>query len=199
MLSMQPMTTTSESLLQRIGKATDDTTAWNRFVEIYTPLIFFWGRKAGLQSHDSADLVQEVLAIVLQKIATFQYDRNKSFRGWLRTVTLNKYRELRRKRKLDFVDSSQSVLAQLTDDKALESTWDLDYRRELVGRAIELSRKDFSESTWAALREFISSGRPAAAPNELVSLELKIRRLTAKGEPNGDPNELVSLGNATFG
>ncbi len=156
------MTTTSESLLQRISKAADDTSAWNRFVEIYTPLIFFWGRKASLQSHDAADLVQEVLAIVLQKIATFQYDRNKSFRGWLRTVTLNKYRELRRKRKLDFVDSSQSVLAQLPDDKALESTWDLDYRRELVGRAIELSRKDFSESTWDALKEFISSGRPAA-------------------------------------
>ncbi len=166
------MTTTSESLLQRIGKATNDMTAWNRFVEIYAPLIFFWGRKAGLQSHDSAYLVHEVLAIVLQKIATFQYDRKKSFRGWLRTVTLNKYRELRRRRKLDFVDASQSALAQLPDDKALESTWDLDYRRELVGRAIEFSRKDFSESTWAALKEFISTGRPAAEIAEQFGLSV---------------------------
>ena len=90
----------------------------------------------------------------------------------LRTVTLNKYRELRRKWKLDFIDASQSALAQLPDDKTLESTWDTDYRRELVGRAIELSRKDFSESTWAALKALISSGRPAAEIAEQFGLSV---------------------------
>ena len=61
------MHTTSASLLQRLRepKGPDD---WTRFVQLYTPLLFHWMQKWGLQPQDAADLVQEVFVTLLQKL-----------------------------------------------------------------------------------------------------------------------------------
>ena len=131
------MTSTSESLLLRLQRP-DDQLAWSRFVQLYTPLIFFWARKTGLQTADAADLVQDVLTLVFQKLPTFQYDAAKSFRGWLRTITLNKFREHRRRKSLAMTDVTQSGWANLSRlSSAAESSWDLDYQQSLVHRALE--------------------------------------------------------------
>jgi hypothetical protein len=50
---------TSVSLLQRLRQP-HDKEAWERFVQLYTPLFFYWARRAGLREHDAADLVQDV-------------------------------------------------------------------------------------------------------------------------------------------
>ena len=94
------MATTSESLLfrlQNLGTSTDES-AWEQFVSLYTPLIFYWARRTGLQQNDAADLVQDVLTKVFLKLPKLQYDRSRSFRGWLRKVTLNRYREIGRRK-----------------------------------------------------------------------------------------------------
>ena len=152
------MNSTSESLLIRLRSAQDNQ-AWSRFVELYTPLIFFWARKTGLQTQDASDLVQDVLSIVFQKLPTFQYDKTKSFRGWLRIVTLNKHREHCRKNSLGLVDARQSELARVAE--SAESIWDLNYKQTLVAQAMELIKPDFRPATWAALREFVLSKEPA--------------------------------------
>jgi DNA-directed RNA polymerase specialized sigma24 family protein len=36
--------------------------------------------------------------VLLHKLPEFQYDRQKSFRSWLRTVTMNKWKERGRRR-----------------------------------------------------------------------------------------------------
>jgi hypothetical protein len=48
--------------------------AWLRFVALYAPLIYFWGRRVGLQEPDATDLVQEVFVTLLQILPTFTYD-----------------------------------------------------------------------------------------------------------------------------
>lgn len=154
------MTSTSESLLIRL-RSTSDSDAWSRFVELYTPLIFFWGRRTGLSQHDAADLVQDVLAIVFQKLATWTYQPEKSFRGWLRVVTLNRYRELARRKKLNF-DSQYGVINVIEDPDQLESTWEKGYAHHLVIEAMALMKSDFAPPTWDALQQLISSGRKAA-------------------------------------
>ena len=153
------MNSTSESLLIRL-KSVNDFQAWSRFVELYTPLIFFWARKTGLQTQDASDLVQDVLALVFQKVPEFRYEPTKSFRGWLRTVTLNKHREHCRKKSLDIVNATQSALGNIPE--AAESLWDLNYKQNLITQAMELMKPEFRPETWAALREFVISGRPAA-------------------------------------
>lgn len=149
------MTTTSESLLFRLqnhdAEGVDDS-AWRQFVEIYTPLIFYWARKTGLQTNEASDLVQEVLTQIFRKLPEFKYDAGRSFRGWLRTVTLNKYRELYRRKSAQLATASESMLEDMAPVAAAESTWDIDYARLLVARAMELMRNDFAESTWKALK-----------------------------------------------
>ena len=61
------MYTTSESLLLKL-KSSKDQQAWCRFVELYTPLLYHWARRLGLQSPDAADLAQDVLMLVFQKL-----------------------------------------------------------------------------------------------------------------------------------
>src|SRR5438874_1167415 len=89
------MSTTPASLLERLRQPFEPE-AWARFVSLYTPLIFSWARRVGLQEQDAADLVQEVFVTLLQVLPTFTYDRHRSFRRWLRTVTLNKWRNNRK-------------------------------------------------------------------------------------------------------
>src|SRR5437016_1663068 len=89
---------TSSSLLQRLAQPAE-AGSWDRFVELYTPLMFAWTARMGLSDHDAADLVQDVFAILVEKLPTFRYDPDKSFRAWLKTVLLNRWRERLRKGK----------------------------------------------------------------------------------------------------
>ncbi len=92
------MHTTSPTLLQRLREPNQGQ-AWARFVDLYTPLLLTWARRTGLQPHDAADLAQEVFAVLVRKLPEFRYDpAKKNFRGWLRTVCLNKWRDRQRLR-----------------------------------------------------------------------------------------------------
>ena len=56
------MDSTSVSLLRRLH--TDEKEiAWERFVELYAPLIYHWTLRAGLSGDDAADSVQDVLTL----------------------------------------------------------------------------------------------------------------------------------------
>jgi RNA polymerase sigma-70 factor, ECF subfamily len=35
----------------------EDQAAWERFVELYTPLLYYWARRVGLGAEESADPV----------------------------------------------------------------------------------------------------------------------------------------------
>ena len=101
------MHTTLPTLLERVRHANDES-AWQRLVDLYTPLLFGWARRCGESVHDAADLVQEVFVALVQTLPTFQYDRNGRFRHWLRTLLLNKLRDRKRRAVL-----AQKSLAQL--------------------------------------------------------------------------------------
>src|ERR1700756_3431118 len=90
------MHTTPVSLLERVRQPGEQQ-AWARLVELYTPLLFYWTRRMGLQESDAADLVQDVFAVLVHKLPAFDYDPRKSFRAWLRTVLHNKWRDQRRR------------------------------------------------------------------------------------------------------
>ena len=90
---------TRPSLLIRI-KDSQDADAWGQFIDIYSPLIYRFGRKKGLQDADAADLTQDVLRAVSGAIERLNYEpRIGKFRGWLFTVAQNKLRDQISKRK----------------------------------------------------------------------------------------------------
>ena len=74
------MHTTPPSLLEQLRRP-DDQQAWKRFIDLYTPLLFYWARRVGLQDSDAADLVQEVFALLVRKLPEFTYDDKKGFRA----------------------------------------------------------------------------------------------------------------------
>jgi RNA polymerase sigma-70 factor (ECF subfamily) len=154
------MNTTSPSLLERIRNPAEQE-AWALFVRLYTPLIFYWARRVGLAEPDAADLVQEVLAALIQKLPEFTYDRGKSFRGWLRTVTLNKWRDLQRRQAARPAEPVEN-LADLAVADPAENFWEQEYQEHLVNRALELMKTDFQPTTWKACWEHLVQDRPAA-------------------------------------
>lgn len=60
---------TSPSLLARIRVA--DQFAWARLVNVYTPLVYAWCRRAGLAAEDAADVMQDVWAAMSVAVPRF--------------------------------------------------------------------------------------------------------------------------------
>jgi RNA polymerase sigma-70 factor (ECF subfamily) len=151
------MHTTSASLLQRL-RDVSTTSAWDRFVRLYTPLLFYWARRLGLQDQDAADLVQDVLVVLVRKLPEFQYQPGRSFRGWMRTVLMNKWRDRPQARSATPLDSNVQPQAS-ADAEALEER---EYRLYVIGRAMRLMVTEFEPATWQACWDTVMGGRPAA-------------------------------------
>ena len=82
--------TTRPSLLLRLRNPRDDE-AWRVFVETYTPLVYGYCRRRGLQASDVSDVTQEVMVQVSHSIRDFSYQPERGrFRDWLGTLTRTK-------------------------------------------------------------------------------------------------------------
>lgn len=154
------MHTTPVSLLLRLKQPKAEC-AWQRFVDLYTPLLFYWARQTGLQSPDDADLVQDVFAVLVEKLPEFSYDGQKSFRGWMRTIMLNRWRDQRRRLAIVRTQHPGEDLADIPEPEA-EACWEQEHRRLLVARALQLMKTDFEEKTWRACWECVVADRPVA-------------------------------------
>ena len=158
---------TPASLLERLRRAASPE-AWARFVDLYTPLLYYWARRAGLQEADAADLVQDVLIVLFQKLPEFTYDPKRSFRGWLRTVTLNKWRERRRRQ----VPVAGAAPVEAASEDPLGALEEMEYRQHLVQRALEGLRLEFPATTWDAFQGHVIAGRPAAEVAQALGVRL---------------------------
>jgi RNA polymerase sigma-70 factor (ECF subfamily) len=154
------MHTTPISLLMRLKRPGAEK-AWQRFVELYTPLLFYWARQAGLKAPDDADLVQDVFSVLVQKLPDFNYDNKKSFRGWMRTIVLNRWRDQRRQKALSRTEPGPDELQNIVDPAIEEAFWEREHRQQLTARALELMKTDFDEKTWRACWECTVASRPA--------------------------------------
>jgi RNA polymerase sigma-70 factor (ECF subfamily) len=148
------------SLLERLRRPADRD-AWDRFVRLYTPLLYHWACRLGLQESDAADLVQDALTLLFRKLPDFSYDPSRSFRGWLRTVLLNLWRT-RRRLPAPPVQAGEAALDSLAREEEAPDLDEAEYRRHLAGRALELMRTDFRPATWKAFWECAVAGRPTA-------------------------------------
>src|SRR5438093_401506 len=153
------MHTTSLSLLERLRWPEEQEANWRRFVQLYTPLLFHWARRLGLSAEDAADLVQEVLTLLVQKLPEFKYDPQRTFRGWLRTVMLNKWRDHRRLRRVPLAIGHE----ELPEVEAAEATTfeEAEYRQYVVKQALDLMQAEFQPATWRACWEYMIAGRSA--------------------------------------
>jgi RNA polymerase sigma-70 factor (ECF subfamily) len=153
------MHSTSASLLERLRGRTDPVD-WERFVNLYTPLLYFWARRLGLQPQDASDLVQDVFTLLVQKLPDFAYDRQKRFRNWLRTVFMNKWRQ--RQRRGAATPAGEAGLSNVAGPDTVSLVDEAEFRHHLTVRALQLMQAEFQPSTWKACWEQVVHGRPAA-------------------------------------
>ena len=149
------MLPTPASLLDRLRKP-NEATAWDRFVELYSPLLFHWAKRLGQQDSDAADLVQDVFLLLWRKLPEFQYDPSKSFHAWLKTLFLNRSRQRLRERSPATVDHDWAELP----DPATDLVEEQEYRHYLMHQTFQLIQREFSPQHTAAFREYVLVGRP---------------------------------------
>jgi RNA polymerase sigma-70 factor (ECF subfamily) len=152
---------TPASLLERLRQP-DERAAWDHFVELYTPLLYHWAGQLGLQGHDAADLVQDVFTLLVQHLPAFTYDPKRRFRNWLWTILLNRWRETRRRPPAVTLGNDAGLDETAAVADPLEVHVEGEYRRYLVGRALEIMKAEFQPTTWQACWEHVVSGRSAA-------------------------------------
>lgn len=163
---------TSVSLLGRLAGAPTDAD-WRQLLDLYQPLLRAWMARAGVESTDADDLVQEVLLVVFREVSGFERRGMGAFRSWLSIILANRVRDHFRAahyrpaatgdsdflRSLDELESPDSTLSQL---------WDREHDEHVAATLMRRVQGDFAPATWQAFRRYVLEGQPAA----LVAAEL---------------------------
>jgi RNA polymerase sigma-70 factor (ECF subfamily) len=159
------MLPTSASLLDRLREPGDQI-AWQRLVELYTPLIRGWLHRHGVRDSDTDDLAQEVFAVVVRRFPDFQHNqRTGAFRAWLRTITINCVRDFWKAKRIRPVAPGGSdfagYLERLADpDDPLSREWDHEHDLHVTRTLLHLLEPQFEPRTWQAFRGVAVEGRP---------------------------------------
>ncbi len=167
---------TRASLLVRLRDAHDQA-AWKEFVDLYTPLVYGYARKQGLQDADAADLSQEVLGTVAGAVGSLEYDPCRgAFRNWLFTVVrrkLSNWRRARRNRP-DCANGTahSAALEQFPAPDAMEAEWEAEWERRLFAWACEQVRRDVTDATWQAFWRTFIDGQPGKQTAEELGLSV---------------------------
>jgi RNA polymerase sigma-70 factor (ECF subfamily) len=163
---------TSLSLLGRLKGNEPD--AWERLILLYAPLVYHWCRRQKLPEQEIADVFQEVFQAVSLKICGFQKDRpGDTFRGWLRVITRNKVYDHFRRAGREPVgaggNEAQEHLCRISESDDCDSIDDAKECNELLYRALENIRVEFTPRTWQAFWKVTVDGKsPAEVAQELA-------------------------------
>ena len=189
--------TISSSLLGAIQEGQEQ--AWTRACLLYAPLVYFWCTRAGLQSSDAEDVVQEVLVTVASRVREFERNRAAgSFRGWLRTITRHKIGDfIRASRDRIEVSGDVTALSDLTPghQQVLDETVIGEETKLVYERVLDLMRTRFEERTWRAFLRVVMDGAPAGQVAEELGLSVEsvyqaksrvLRRIRAELRELGD-------------
>jgi len=166
---------TSQSLLQRVIHHADRM-AWNRFVDIYQPLLSRWLRRYDLQPHDVDDLTQDVLLYVAKELPQFDHNgQTGAFRCWLRQILVYRLRTFWNNRdKVPAAPGRSDLMAELEQledsSSGLSQIWDRQYEEQVLSRLLEHIRPRFEESTWRAFQMLVFEQKKPAEVAKILQM-----------------------------
>ncbi|QEG00779.1 RNA polymerase sigma factor SigD [Stieleria maiorica] len=173
---------TSVSLLQRLRDSADEA-AWQRFCDLYSPIIRGWLIRRGLNQNDADDVQQSVMEKLAEKLPAFEHNGNTgAFRLWLKNVVANRLTVAwREKQRLGQGAGSEQVgemAKQLADPNSqLSQLWDQEYQQRLCERLLSLAEPDFSPQTMSAFRMVFLENRKAKEVGEELGLTANAVRI----------------------
>jgi RNA polymerase sigma factor (sigma-70 family) len=161
---------TRASLLEQLKTMSNDR-AWLEFVSSYEPRIRAWCIRRKVRGEDLDDVIQTILLRLALNLPKFQYDRTRSFRAWLKTMTnreVARFWEQEERAKRDGIraageNSDVQRFEEVADDAlSPDDTLRLREDRDCFLRACEMVRSDVHESTWKAFEQTALEKRAAA-------------------------------------
>jgi RNA polymerase sigma-70 factor (ECF subfamily) len=156
---------TSATLLARLRQSPADEAAWADFADRYGRKIYAWCRQWRLQEADAEDVTQTVLLKLAAKMQTFEYDRERSFRGWLKTVTRNAWSDYWAGRKAGVAAGGSQAVELLGTVEAREDLvqrLDDEFDRDLLDEATARVRQRVTPRTWQAFEMTAVQGKSGA-------------------------------------
>jgi RNA polymerase sigma-70 factor, ECF subfamily len=151
---------TSPTLLAKLN-GPDRAAAWHRFVHLYTPLFHRWAERLAVPPADRLDLIQELFLRLLRALPQFTHTQGGSFRAWLHTLFVNKWRDQCRKRQPTPLGIGGSSFPAAAIEDPTIAVDEAEYLAVLVDRAARLIRADFNAATWSAFWATAVEDRPA--------------------------------------
>jgi len=167
---------TRQSLFLELGKRSED--AWAEFLLIYEDAILRLCRSKGLQDADALDVTQEVLAVVHERVPTWDHNAEQgSFRAWIlrvaRNISVDSIHARARQVQAGGDSSLQDAMLQLPVEVTHQSAeFDLEYARSLFDWAAAKVQSEVRTSTWQAFHLTAIQGLGAAEVAQRLGLSI---------------------------
>ncbi len=144
---------TSTAFLVRLQSGQAE--AWKDFMELYVPLIRYWCRRKNVLTRpERQDILQEVLQKVSKSIQQFDHARQeRSFRAWLRRITVNQICDYLRGKAND-VDASRLysdpdyLQIPLPTDDEVDPEQEAGEQVVLLRQILKRIEPEFKEKSW---------------------------------------------------
>jgi RNA polymerase sigma-70 factor (ECF subfamily) len=168
-------------LLGRLRQGTTDESAWTEFVRRYGRLIYLWCRRWKLPEFEAEEVTQAVLVRLVEKLRAFDYDPQRSFRAYLKTLTHYAWIDFLQGRKRPDAGSGDTDVAALLstveagDDLAARLQHEFD--QELLELAMQRVQLRVETHTWDAFRLTALEGQSGA--EAAARLGMKVASLFA--------------------
>lgn len=138
---------------------------WRRLTDVYGPLLARWLAHLGVAPADRDDVVQEVMVVVVRRVAEFERRGAGAFRAWLRAILVNQARRHLRTRVAAPTGDLDAAADPHTEP---DRQWDREHDEHIARRALQVVEGDFAPATWQAFRRQVIDGiTPAAVATEL--------------------------------
>lgn len=157
-----PSRSFSSTLLSRLRDPRDQE-AWQKFDGRYRSVVLGWAGHLlqGLGRGDAQraeDITQDVLASLVRTFQEFEYDRTRSFRGWLHRVTQNACISACRRKELVGASLDDVAERAAADDLVarLRENFDIEVFEAACERVRERIDQHGEPHTWEAFRLSLS-------------------------------------------
>lgn len=149
--------TTHSSLLQGMRDGAPE--AWERIVDIWTPLLRNYCQKKGFSATSADDITQNIMLRLYRGIQGFQRDgKGKRLRFWIMAITRNEVAEYCRRNAHHGIamggseHQAQVALLVALDDNDADEEWC--GPAVVLSRTMQVIKNDFKPNVWQAFELF---------------------------------------------
>jgi RNA polymerase sigma-70 factor (ECF subfamily) len=146
-------------------------------VYLYSPLVYSWCRRYGLQDADALDVGQDVLRSLFLNLDGFRRDQpGDSFRKWLKTMTRNRVIDFTRRAGRTPSAKGGSDFIDIPSDSSDEDdpTESISERKMILRRAMEIVRSEFEPKTWNAFWQATIDEKPTSEVAEALGISANV-------------------------